>query len=67
MEKSIVEFGGLPVGIAINEGSVFRFIAVKFHVIDLDNQRFSSLGDLRRAILRHVGDNSQLAALRPAG
>ena len=62
MEKSVVEFGGLPVGIAVNEGSVFRFIAVKFHVIDLDNQKFASLGDLRRAIVRHVSDGRPLAA-----
>ncbi|MBP2551461.1 hypothetical protein J2858_004403 [Neorhizobium galegae] len=62
MEKSVVEFAGLPVGIAVNEGSVFRFIAVKFHVIDLDNQKFESLGDLRRAIVRHLNDARQLAA-----
>ena len=52
MQKQVVEHGGLPVGIAIPDSGKLRFIAVKFHVIDLDDQRFATLGELRAAALR---------------
>ena len=62
MEKSVVEFGGIPVGITVKEGGLLRFVAVKFHVIDLDNQKYSSLGELRKAIARHLSAQAPMAA-----
>lgn len=54
MQRQVIEFGGLPVGIAVPDNGDLRFIAVKFHVIDLDDRRFSSVLDLKAAIREHV-------------
>jgi hypothetical protein len=62
MQRTVVEFGGIPVGIAVAEGDLLRFIAVKFHVIDLDEQRFTSMSELRRAISQHLSRAASLAA-----
>jgi hypothetical protein len=62
MQKQVIEHGGLPVGIAIPDNGELRFIAVKFHVIDLDNRRFPSVKDLKAAIGRHLLSGHALAA-----
>jgi hypothetical protein len=62
MLRQVIEFGGLPVGIAIPDEGQLRFIAVKFHVIDLDNKRFATAGELRAAIGRHLRSAEALAA-----
>lgn len=54
MQRQVIEYNGLPVGIAVPDKGDLRFIAVKFHVIDLDDRRYSSLGELRAAIRDHV-------------
>lgn len=61
MHKQVIEHGGLPVGIAIPDSGKLRFIAVKFQVIDLDEQRFASVLDLKAAIRTHL-DAAQRAA-----
>ncbi len=50
MQKQVIEFGGEPVGIVIPDENRLKFIAVKFHVIDLDEQRFDTPDDVRSAI-----------------
>jgi hypothetical protein len=63
MSKQVIEYDGVPVGIAVPHSShLLRFIAVKFHVIDLDDRVFSSVSDLQAAIRMHVNDNHSLAA-----
>lgn len=62
MQRQVIEFGGLPVGIAVPENGKLRFIAVKFHVIDLDNEQFSTAGELKAAIGRHINSAQPLAA-----
>ncbi|MGE7368854.1 hypothetical protein ACQKKX_07230 [Neorhizobium sp. NPDC001467] len=63
MNRHVIEHSGLPVGIAIGQDDDYRFIAVKFPVIDLDGQRFTSLTELKDAIRRHlVRKNGALAA-----
>lgn len=62
MQKQVIEHGGLPVGIAIPDSGKLRFIAVKFHVIDLDERRFASVGELRAAIRDHLGSAAAAAA-----
>jgi hypothetical protein len=62
MQKQVIEYGGLPVGIAIPDNGQLRFIAVKFHVIDLDNTRFTTVGELKSAIGRHLQAEQSLAA-----
>lgn len=62
MTRQVIEHAGLPVGIAVHQDDAYRFIAVKFHVIDLDERRYASLGDLRAAIRDHVNHNIAVAA-----
>ncbi|NTI78675.1 hypothetical protein [Rhizobium rhizogenes] len=62
MQKQVIEHDGFPVGIAIPHNDKFRFIAVKFHVIDLDNRLFSSVLDLKAAIRDHLNFSSAMAA-----
>ncbi len=50
MRKQVIEFGGEPVGIVVPDQDRLKFIAVKFHVIDLDEQRFDTPDDVRLAI-----------------
>jgi hypothetical protein len=58
----VVEYDGIPVGIAVPHENRLRFIAVKFHVIELDNSLHGSPAELRAAIGRHVVGRSGLAA-----
>ena len=62
MQKRVIEYAGVPMGIAVPEAGQFRFIAVKFPVIDLDNRRYHSVDDLQRAIFAHLGGKPRYAA-----
>lgn len=50
MEKQVVEYAGVPVGIVVPDAGRLRFIAVKFHVYDLNDRYFSSPSDVVQAI-----------------
>jgi hypothetical protein len=50
MKKQVIEYAGIPVGIVIPDEDRLKFIAVKFHVHDLDEQRFSSPDEVKLAI-----------------
>lgn len=50
MTKQVVEHEGEPVGIAVPENGKLKFIAVKFHVMGLDNQVYPSLAEMQKAI-----------------
>jgi hypothetical protein len=54
MKRETVVYEGLPVGIVIPEGGLLKFIAVKFHVIDLDGGLYESMSALHKAIRKHV-------------
>ncbi len=58
MHKQVIEFAGEPVGIVIPDENRLKFIAVKFHVIDLDEQRFDSADDVRLAIRKLVASRN---------
>lgn len=62
MQKQVIEHDGLPVGIAVPYADKLRFIAVKIHVIDLDNRQFSSIRDLKTAIRDHLAGPQAIAA-----
>lgn len=62
MHKQVVEYAGVPVGVLVPRGDALTFLAVKFHVMDLDGQRFSSLADTRNAIHALVAQGRVLAA-----
>ncbi|MBY3125539.1 hypothetical protein [Rhizobium laguerreae] len=50
MAKRVIEYAGVPVGIVVPDKDLLKFIAVKFHVHDLDGQQFASPSDVLRAI-----------------
>ncbi|MCH4550648.1 MULTISPECIES: hypothetical protein [Rhizobium] len=50
MVKQVIEYAGVPVGIVVPDKDSLKFIAVKFHVHDLDGQHFASPSDVLRAI-----------------
>jgi hypothetical protein len=54
MSKHVIEYAGEPVGIAVPENGKLKFIAVKFHVMDLDDQVFASAEAVNAAIRRLV-------------
>lgn len=58
MQKQVIEYAGEPVGIVVPDNDRLKFIAVKYHVIDLDEQRFSSADEVRLAIRNHVRDQA---------
>jgi hypothetical protein len=55
MQKAVIEYGGEPVGIVVPEGNRLKFIAVKFHVHPLDEQRFDSPEAVTSAIRDLMG------------
>lgn len=50
MQKQVVELAGEPVGIAIRDGESLRFLAVKYHAMDVDGQVFPSLSAIKIAL-----------------
>lgn len=62
MQKHVVEYAGIPVGIVVPFEDSLKFVAVKFHVMGLDGQRFHSLVDARRAIHAHLSRGGAVAA-----
>ncbi|MDR6757537.1 hypothetical protein J2Y48_002834 [Mycoplana sp. BE70] len=58
MEKQVIEIGGEAVGVVVPDQDRLRFVAVKYHVWDLDSQRFNSADEVRVAIRKLMGDPS---------
>ena len=50
MQKQVIEYAGVPVGIVVPDQDRLKFIAVKYHVIDLDEEGFHTADDVRRAL-----------------
>lgn len=65
MQKQVIEYAGEPVGIVVPDADRLKFIAVKFHVIDLDEQRFGSAEEVRIAIRNLVRQRSAANASGP--
>ncbi|MDQ0454196.1 hypothetical protein [Rhizobium paknamense] len=61
MEKQVIEYGGVPVGISVPEGNRIKFIAVKYPVIELDGGVYGNVTELRRAIGNHLRKSSEAA------
>jgi hypothetical protein len=59
MQRQVVEYAGVPVGILIPDSNRLKFIAVKFHVHDLDERHFDSACDVKAAISRLLNDAGQ--------
>jgi hypothetical protein len=52
MTRQVIEYAGIPVGIVVPDKDELKFIAVKYHVYDLDGQHFAAASDVLRAIHR---------------
>ena len=52
--KQVVEYQGIPVGVLMPRDGCLAFMAVKYDVIELDGERFSSVAEAREAIRVHV-------------
>jgi hypothetical protein len=52
MEKQVIEHAGQPVGVALHQDGKVKFMAVKYHVMDLDDVVFNSIVELRGALAR---------------
>ncbi|OWW00134.1 hypothetical protein ATY81_25415 [Rhizobium sp. R72] len=63
MQKQAVVFNGQEVGIVIPAEDRLKFIAVRFHVIGLDNRLFDTVTDVRRAITEHLAAGSAPSAV----
>jgi hypothetical protein len=57
MKKQVIEYAGVPVGIVVPDADRLKFIAVKYHVYDLDEQRFGSADEVRLAIRNLLARN----------
>ena len=62
MQKQVIEYAGVPVGIVVPDNNKLKFIAVKFHVHDLDERHFDSADDVKTAIRDLLRDRKMAAA-----
>lgn len=60
MQKQVIEYAGVPVGIVVPHADRLKFIAVKFHVHDLDEKEFDSAEDVKSAIRDLLNQTPQL-------
>ncbi|MEZ2129699.1 MULTISPECIES: hypothetical protein [unclassified Sinorhizobium] len=61
MMKQVIEYAGMPVGIVVPDKDHLKFIAVKFHVHDLDGQLFASPSEVLHAIHRMMSEHPPLS------
>ena len=54
MSKQVIEFGGEAVGVVVPDAGRLKFVAVKYHVWDLDSRRFRSVDEARAAVRQLV-------------
>ncbi len=50
MNKQVIEFGGEAVGVVVPDAGRLKFVAVKYHVWDLDSRHFRSADEARAAV-----------------
>ena len=50
MSKQVIEFGGEAVGVFVPDAGRLKFVAVKYHVWDLDSRYFRSADEARAAV-----------------
>jgi hypothetical protein len=62
MSKQVIEFGGEAVGVVVPDAGRLKFVAVKYHVWDLDSRHFRSADEARAAVRQLM---SAQAARRP--
>ena len=58
MNKQVIEFGGEAVGVVVPDAGRMKFVAVKYHVWDLDSRYFRSADEARFAVRQLVAAQS---------
>lgn len=67
MNKQVIEFGGEAVGVVVPEAGRLKFVAVKYHVWDLDSRHFRTADEARAAVRQlMVSQTARRPALRVA-
>lgn len=66
MTRQVIEYAGIAVGIVVPDNGLLKFIAVKFHVHDLDGRHFASPADVVRAIHHMVSARNATPAVSRA-
>ena len=65
MNKQVIEFGGEAVGVVVPEAGRLKFVAVKYHVWDLDSRHFRTADEARAAVRQlMVSQTARRPALR---
>jgi hypothetical protein len=65
MSKQVIEFGGEAVGVVVPDAGRLKFVAVKYHVWDLDSRHFRSADEARAAVRQLIsGQAARRAMLR---
>ena len=63
--KQVIEFGGEAVGVVVPDAGRLKFVAVKYHVWDLDSRHFRSADEARAAVRQLIaGQASRRPPLR---
>ena len=66
MSKQVIEFGGEAVGVVVPDAGRLKFVAVKYHVWDLDSRHFHSADEARSAVRQLIaGQGVSRPVLRP--
>ncbi|MFK0386772.1 MULTISPECIES: hypothetical protein [Rhizobium/Agrobacterium group] len=66
MTRQVIEYAGIAVGIVVPDNGLLKFIAVKFHVHDLDGRYFASPAEVLRAIHKLVSTGNTVHAASKA-
>ncbi|WP_438750329.1 hypothetical protein [Pararhizobium sp. O133] len=67
MNKQVIEFGGEAVGVVVPDAGGMKFVAVKYHVWDLDSRYFRSADEARTAVRQLMtGQGNRQPVLRSA-
>ncbi len=64
MNKQVIEYAGEAVGVVVPEADYLKFVAVKYHVWDLDSRRFRSADEARAAVWQLVSRGKAAAGGR---
>ena len=62
MNKQVIEFGGEAVGVVVPDADRLKFVAVKYHVWDLDSRYFRTADEARVAVRQLIAAQ----AVRPS-
>ncbi|NHT74389.1 hypothetical protein C8J35_10320 [Rhizobium sp. PP-F2F-G38] len=52
--RQVIEINGEAVGVVVPDAGTLKFVAVKYHVWELDAQRFATADAARHAVVAHL-------------